>query len=69
MCEHKNRQERQVFPGGSLGSDLRSQEGASMIEYAILLSLMVFVALVAVASMGRNVSQQYSTISSVLETL
>lgn len=47
---------------------LRSERGASMVEYGLLVVLIAIVALVAVAAMGEQTSTLYSEINSGLET-
>jgi len=39
------------------------QHGASLVEYALLVSLIAAVALIAVASFGGALSNEYSTIA------
>ena len=46
---------------------LDSDEGASMVEYALLVVLIAIVALVAVRVAGTEVSETFSGISSGLE--
>jgi len=46
---------------------LDSDEGASMVEYALLVVLIAIVALVAVRIAGTEVSETFSDISSGLE--
>jgi len=45
---------------------LESDVGASMVEYALLVTLIVMVALVAVALAGNEVSNHYSHIASAV---
>ena len=42
----------------------RSERGASMVEYGLLVGLIFLVAVVAVKAFGSGVSTQYSTIDS-----
>lgn len=45
-----------------------SQErGASMVEYAILVALVVIISIAAVKLMGQTVSQTYSTTATTLD--
>jgi len=39
------------------------QEGATMIEYALLVALIAIIALAAIRYLGTNVSKQFSAIS------
>jgi len=39
------------------------QEGATMIEYALLVALIAIIALAAIRYLGGNVSKQFSNIS------
>ena len=45
----------------------RSQRGASMVEYAVLLMLIVLVGLVALRGFGGKVSAQFSDINDSLD--
>ena len=47
-----------------LRNGLRSERGASMVEYGLLLALIAVIALVAVQAFGSGVSSQFSRISS-----
>lgn len=42
------------------------ERGASLVEYALLISLIAVVAIAAVRLLGNTVSQQYSSVSSRL---
>lgn len=42
------------------------QKGASMIEYAILIALIVVICIVGVRVVGQKVSQQFSSVASQL---
>ena len=42
------------------------QEGATMIEYALLVALIAIIALAAVRYLGGNVSKQFSTVGKKL---
>ena len=46
-----------------LRAKLRSERGASMVEYGLLLALMAIIAMVAVQAFGQGVSAKYSTIN------
>jgi pilus assembly protein Flp/PilA len=46
-----------------LARHLGSDEGASIVEYALLISLIALVALVAVAAFGTSLSTEYSDIA------
>lgn len=46
---------------------LKSEKGASMVEYGLLVVLIAIVALVAVSVMGEQTSEMYSEINSGLE--
>jgi pilus assembly protein Flp/PilA len=43
-----------------------TDEGASMVEYALLVVLIAIIAIVAVSIAGRNVSKAFSTIAGSL---
>jgi pilus assembly protein Flp/PilA len=44
----------------------RDEEGASMVEYALLVALIAIVAIVAVTLVGTAVSEEFNTIASTL---
>jgi pilus assembly protein Flp/PilA len=48
----------------SLRSLIRDEEGATMVEYGLLLALIAMVALVAVQTLGISVSSLFTTVSS-----
>jgi pilus assembly protein Flp/PilA len=45
----------------------RDEEGASMVEYALLVVLIAIIAIVAVSIAGENVSEAFSNIASGLD--
>lgn len=48
----------------TLTSMLRDEEGATMVEYGLLVALIAMVALVAVTALGQNLSKLFSTVAS-----
>jgi pilus assembly protein Flp/PilA len=42
---------------------LQDEEGASMVEYGLLIALIAMVALVAVTALGKNLSTLFSTVA------
>lgn len=48
--------------------DSYSEIGASMVEYALLVVLIALVALIAVTVAGQELSEQYSSIASGVES-
>jgi len=46
----------------------QEQEGATMIEYALLVALIAIIALAAVRYLGNNVSKQFSNVSSLIKS-
>ncbi|MGA2761445.1 MAG: Flp family type IVb pilin [Candidatus Cybelea sp.] len=50
----------------TLKSMIRSEEGASMIEYGLLIGLIAVVAMIGVKALGTNVSSLYVTIAGTL---
>lgn len=48
----------------TLTSMLRDEEGATMVEYGLLVALIAMVALVAVTVLGQNLSKLFSTVAS-----
>jgi pilus assembly protein Flp/PilA len=47
----------------TLTSMLRDEEGATMVEYGLLVALIAMVALVAVQALGTHVSSLFSTVA------
>ena len=54
------------FPDKSCGKDKSPQEGATMVEYTLLVALIALVLLVAVTTFGVKLSAQYSSIASAI---
>ena len=52
------------FVVGWLRARTRSERGASLVEYALLLALVAAVCVVAITSLGRKASSSFSTLSS-----
>lgn len=50
----------------SLPNIAKKQEGATMIEYAIMASLIAVIAILMVAGVGQNVNSIYSTANSAM---
>ncbi len=51
---------------GTLGRK-RSEDGASTVEYALLLALIVVVCLISLAFFGESVSSRFSSTGSTIE--
>jgi pilus assembly protein Flp/PilA len=47
----------------TLKSMIRDEEGATMVEYGLLIALIALVALVAVKTLGTNLSSLFSTVA------
>jgi len=47
----------------SFKSMIRDEEGATMVEYGLLIALIALVALVAVKTLGTNLSSLFSTVA------
>jgi pilus assembly protein Flp/PilA len=45
---------------------LRDENGATMVEYALMVALVALVALVAVTLLGQNVSNLFSTVANTV---
>ena len=45
---------------------IREEEGASMVEYALLVALIAIIAIVAVGLVGTAVSSKFDTVASSL---
>ena len=45
----------------------KSERGASLVEYALLVALIAVIAIAAVRILGTNVSQQFSTIAAQIQ--
>ena len=44
-----------------------SEQGASLVEYALLVALIAVVAIVAVRTLGQTVSNQFSSINNEMD--
>jgi pilus assembly protein Flp/PilA len=47
-------------------SMLRDDEGATMVEYALMVALVALVAIVAVTLLGQNLSKEFSTVANTI---
>jgi pilus assembly protein Flp/PilA len=47
----------------TLKSMLRDEDGATMVEYGLLVALIALVALVAVRTLGTNISSLFTTVA------
>jgi pilus assembly protein Flp/PilA len=47
----------------TLKSMIRNDEGATMVEYGLLIALIALVALVAVKTLGTNLSSLFTTVA------
>ena len=47
---------------------LRSEDGPTAVEYAVMLGLVVCVALLTIGNLGRNVDNRFAEINSSLES-
>ncbi len=45
---------------------LRTEEGASLVEYALLVVLIALVAIIAISLVGENVSKAFDTVGKTL---
>ena len=45
----------------------RSERGASLVEYALLVALIAVVCIVAVSLLGRNASKKFSSVGSAIQ--
>jgi len=48
-------------------NDARSERGASMVEYALLVSLIAVVAIAAVATLGTSITGKFSSAASAIQ--
>jgi len=55
------------FLGTWLKAHTKSERGAAMVEYALLVALIAIVAIAALRALGGNVSSNFSTISSTID--
>jgi pilus assembly protein Flp/PilA len=47
----------------TLKSMIRDEEGATMVEYGLMVALVAMVALLAVTTLGKNLSTLFSTVA------
>jgi pilus assembly protein Flp/PilA len=45
----------------------RSQRGASLVEYALLVALIAVVCIVSVSLLGKNASKKFSAVASAIQ--
>lgn len=45
---------------------IREEEGATMVEYALMVALIAIVAMAAVLALGNNVSAAFTTIANAI---
>ncbi len=45
---------------------IRDEEGAAMVEYALLVALIAIVAIIAVSAVGSAVSDKFQTVANTL---
>jgi pilus assembly protein Flp/PilA len=45
----------------------RSERGASLVEYALLVALIAVVRIVAVSLLGKNASKKFSSVGSAIQ--
>jgi pilus assembly protein Flp/PilA len=50
----------------TLKSLIRDEEGATMVEYGLLVALIAMVALVAITVLGQNLSTLFSTVANTI---
>ncbi len=56
------------FISAWLSSKARTERGASLVEYALLVALIAVVCIVAVTTLGRNASAKFSQVGSAVGT-
>lgn len=57
---------RNVFD--SLRRFLKSEEGPTAVEYAVMLALIIVVCILAITSLGTNANKTFTRVSNVLAT-
>ena len=50
----------------TLKTMIRDEEGATMVEYGLLVALIAIVALLAVTAIGKNLSTLFNTVAGTL---
>lgn len=50
----------------AIGNILENDEGATMVEYAIMVSLVAAICIAVVTTLGQNVSNEFSTVDASL---
>ena len=50
----------------NIASMIRDEEGATMVEYGLLVALIAMVALIAVTALGQNLSKLFSTVAATV---
>ncbi len=54
------------FLSAWITAQIKSERGASLVEYALLVALIAVVCIAAVTTLGRNVSSKFSNTGSVI---
>jgi len=52
------------FISAFITSKIRSERGASLVEYALLVALIAVVCIAAVTTLGKNASSKFSSVGS-----
>jgi pilus assembly protein Flp/PilA len=55
------------FVSAWLQSRCRTDRGASLVEYALLVALIAVVCIAAVSMLGQNASEKFSTVGSAIK--
>ena len=53
----------EIIQAEQVTSVKKSEKGASLVEYALLVALIAIIAIVAIRSLGTSISQQFSSLS------
>lgn len=54
------------FLSAWLKAHVKSERGASLVEYALLVALIAVVCIAAVTTLGRNASRKFSSVGSAI---
>jgi len=53
----------EIVQAEQANTDKKSEKGASLVEYALLVALISVIAIVAIRTLGQSVSSQFSNVN------
>lgn len=53
----------EIIQAEQVQTEKKSEKGASLVEYALLVALIAVISIVAIRTLGNTVSQQFSSVN------